>query len=264
MASEEMASAVSRRIGYRGSAAPVGGLIGLLACAVALYVDPSLGTMSFTWLVLCPAMLTGMAAFEVGFSLRNTLFQQNQESSRLARPRATTMVDYVSPWRLRLVPAFGLAAVVLCAAGIVLGQVDVIDRGTFIGSPALVMLAVALAVFFFGRAAERRILRHPQPATDPLELAWDDAFRAESFRVLRMFETLVAWLAVAAAGAGVLQGMDAVAGTSWSLGAGEQLFFCGYLATLCSFTFGRAQDYFRHHLWPEFSEADAGATAGRS
>ena len=82
MASEEMVSTISRRIGYRGSAAPIGGLIGLLLCAVALYFDPSLGTLSFIWLVLCPAMLTGMAAFEVGFSLRNTC--SNRTKSQLA------------------------------------------------------------------------------------------------------------------------------------------------------------------------------------
>ncbi|HUG51808.1 MAG TPA: hypothetical protein VLZ78_12495 [Terrimesophilobacter sp.] len=264
MASEEMASTISRRIGSRGSAAPIGGLIGLLLCAVALYFDPSLGTMSFTWLVLGPAMLTGMAAFEVGFSLRHTMFQQNKESARLARPRATTVSYYVSPWRRRLAPMFGLAAIVLCACGMVLGHVGVIDEGTFIQGPALVMLAVALIVFLFGLAAERRILYHPQPASETLELAWDDAFRAESLRALRMFVTFVAWLAVAAAGVGMLQGLDAVAGTSWSRGAGAQLFAWGCLATICSFSFGRAQSYFRHHLWPEFGAADAGAAVSRS
>jgi hypothetical protein len=263
MATDEMASAISRRVGYQGSAAPVGGLAGLLPCAVALYLDPSLGSSTFIWLVLLPATLTGMAAFEVGFSLRNTLFQPSKESSRLARPRATTVSDYVSPWRLRIAPIFGLAAVVLCGGGLVLGQVGVIDQGTFVRSPALVMLAVTLIVLLLGMAAERRILRHRQSATDTLELAWDDAFRAETFRALRMFESIVAWLAVAVAGAGVLEGLDAVAGTSWSLEAGSQLFAWGYLATLCLFTFGRAQNYFRHRLWPEFSDARAAAETGK-
>jgi hypothetical protein len=262
MATDEMASAVSRRVGYYGSATPAGGLAGLLGCAVALYLNPSLGSMSFIWLVLLPATMIGIAAFEVGVSLRSSLFQQDRESSRLARPRATTVSDYVSPWRLLLAPVFVLAAIVLCACGVVLGQVGVIDTGTFIGSPALVMLAVALVVFFFGLSVERRILGHRQPATDTLELAWDDAFRAETLRSLRMFETDMAWLAVAAAGRGVLLGLDAVAGTSWSLDVGDQLFVWGCLATQWIFTCGRAQTYFRYRLWPEFSTVDAGALGG--
>ena len=262
MATDEMAEAVSRRIGSYGTGAPAGGLAGLLGCAVALYLNPSLGSLPFIWFVLLPATMIGIVAFEVGFSLRSSLFQQDRESARLARPRATTVSDYVSPWRLLLAPVFVLAAIVLCACGVVLGQVGVIDTGTFIGSPALVMLAVALVVFFFGMSMERRVLGHRQPATDTLALAWDDAFRAETLRLLRMFETDMAWLAVAAAGRGVLLGLDAVAGTSWSLGVGDQLFVWGCLATQWLFTFGHAQSYFRYRLWPEFSTAGSGAVSG--
>ena len=259
---DDIATAVRRRIRYSTSASLTGALIGLLVSVVALYVNPSLASASFIWLFIVPAVLTGMVALDVGFSLRDSLFRQGKDSPRIARSRVTTMRDYVSPWRLRLAPVFALIATVLSTGGMLLGLLGVIDGATFIRSPALPLLAVALIVFFVGMAVERRVLRHPQPATDTLELAWDDAFKASTFRALRLFETIVAWLAVAAAGIGMLQGFDALTGTSWSTGAGPQLFTWGYLATLSCFSFGQAQTYFRHRLWPDLTEVSAGNTTG--
>ena len=221
-----------------------------------------LGTDSVAAAVRRRIRFRSSAALDVGFSLRESLFRQGKDSPRLARSRVTSLRDYLSPWRLRLAPAFSLIAAVLCAVGMLLGLLGLIDVATFIRSPALPLLAVALLVFFVGMAAERRVLGHPQPATDTLELAWDDAFKADTFRVLRVFATIVAWLAVAAAGIGMLQGLDAITGTSWSTGVGPQLFIWGYLATLSSFSFGRAKTYFRHHLWPDLAEVNVGNTTG--
>ena len=262
LGTDSVAAAVRRRIRFRSSAALGGALVGLLISAGALYWNPSLASVSFAWLFTLPILLTGIAALDVGFSLRESLFRQGKDSLRLARSRVTSLRDYLSPWRLRLAPAFSLIAAVLCAVGMLLGLLGLIDGATFIRSPALPLLAIALLVLFVGMAAERHVLGHPQPATDTLELAWDDAFKADTFRVLRLFETIVAWLAVAAAGIGMLQGLDAITGTSWSTGVGPQLFIWGYLATLSSFSFGRAKTYFRHHLWPDLAEVNVGNTTG--
>ena len=115
------------------------------------------------------------------------------------------------------------------------------------------------------RLLARRVLRQPQPASSELELAWDDAFRADTFRALWMFGSITAWLAVAAAGLGLLQGLDAIAGTTWSTGLGSQLFTWGFLVILFSFSFGRAQSYFRFRLWPDLVlESSEAASSERS
>lgn len=264
MATNGMWSIISTRIKHRVTALMSGGLIGLLLCAGVLYLSPSLGSDSFILAIMAPVMFTCMAAFEVTVALRQTLFQPREHSSRLARPQATTLSDYVSPWRLRLAPAFGTVALVLCAGGLILGQVGVIDSDAFIRSQALPLLALALIIFGLVTAAEWRILRHQQPASDTLELAWDDAFRADTFRALQMFEATIAWVAVVGAGTALLQGLDAVAGTAWATGVGSQLFIWGYLVATFCFTFGQSQNYFRHRLWPQFSTVDTGAVSGDS
>ena len=98
-------SVVSRRIGntalrLRPVVGRPAGLRGVL------YLSPSLGFHVVHLACVAPSHVYGMAAFEVGVSLR-TAIPTNKESSRLARPQATTVSDYVSPWRLLLAPVFG-------------------------------------------------------------------------------------------------------------------------------------------------------------
>lgn len=43
-----------------------------------------------------------------------------------------------------------------------------------------------------------------------------DGVRTDSFRALQMFGSIIAWLAIAATGLGMLQGFDLIADTNWS------------------------------------------------
>lgn len=43
-----------------------------------------------------------------------------------------------------------------------------------------------------------------------------DGVRADTFRALQMFGSIIAWLAIAATGLGMLQGFDLIADTNWS------------------------------------------------
>jgi hypothetical protein len=172
------------------------------------------------------------------------------------------MSDYVTPWRLLIAPVCFVVAAVLCLGGVILGSLDLIAREAFSSSGALWMVAVSAIVLVASVAVERQVLGRPQPATDTLELAWDDAFRADTLRELRYFTTLVAWLAVAAAVNGIFQGIDELAGTSLSGGIGALLFAPGFFAILLAFNAGRAWSHFRYRLWPDLAEVTIGVGRG--
>lgn len=256
--SDDIARAIRERLRSKSTAGLIGTFLGLLASIAILLFHPSVSSPVFIWLVAIPATLIGLSALNVAASLRESVFQPLQDSRRLARPTAVALSDYVSPWRLRAAPFLVLLAFALVVAGILLGLAGTVDLGVFLGSPALPVVALASAVLIAGTAASRRVLMHTQPATTELELAWDDAFRAETFRSLRLFQTIMAWLAVGAVSFGILSGWDALRGTTWSIGLGPQIFTWGYLAILLWFSVGSATNRFRRRLWPDLTALPAG------
>ena len=248
---DQISEAAERRILNRSRAMMAGGLAGVLTAAAVVYLNPNAASASLIWLVTLPLILIGMSAGAAIVALRASLFSKNTEVVRVARPVTVTLSDYLSPARLRMPAMLLLAAGVLTLAAFALGLSHLIDTETFLRSAALPMLAIAIITLLSGRALARRLLKQPQPASSELELAWDDAFRAETLRGLWMFGAILAWLAIAASGLGMLQGLDALHGTTWSLGLGSQLFIWGYLAILLTFSIGQAQRHFRFALWPD-------------
>jgi len=253
LVSDAVSVAVRWHIRVRGSVMFGGGFVGLVVSAALLFTNPSLGSATFVWLIVTPAVLAGMAIGDIVMSLRGSLFRQRDGAPRIARPTATTLRDYVTPWRLRLAPACELAAGILCVVGITLGAAGRIDQRTFLTGPALPSLALSLVVWLASTGAQRRVLRQRQPVADTLELAWDDAFRGETLRSLRMLQTLVGLLAVAAAALGILQALDARTGAQWGSNEGLQFFTWGWLATIVIFGNGRARTQFRERLWPDLT-----------
>lgn len=265
LVTDAIAAAAESRILKRSVAMMAGGLVGALASAGVIYLNPTPASAATIWLLPLPLILTGMCAGAAFVALRESLFHRRPDAMRVARPVTVTFHDYISPRRLRMPPVLLLAAVALSLAGLAFGLTGLIDGATFLRSAALPALATALAVTIVGGFLARRVLTQPQPASNELELAWDDAFRAETFRALWMFGSIMAWLAAAAAGLGMLQGLDAIAGTTWSTGLGSQLFSWGFLVILFSFSFGQAQSYFRFRMWPDLVlESSEAASSERS
>lgn len=264
LVTDEIAAAAERRILHRTAAMMAGGLVGILASASVVCLDPASASAPTIWLVTLPLTICGMCAGAAFVTLRESLFRRHPDAVRVARAVTVTLHDYISPRRLRMPSALLLAAAGLSLAGSVLGLTGLIDASAFVLSAALPMLAVALVVTIVGALLARRVLDQSQPAGSELELAWDDAFRADTLRALWMLGSIIAWLAVAAAGLGILQGLDAIAGTTWSIGLGSQLFTWGFLVILLSFGFGGAQSHFRFVLWPDLSLESAEAASAES
>jgi hypothetical protein len=261
LASEAIAAAAERRIQHRTVAMTVGGLLGLAVSAIVLLLDPATASAATIWLVTLPAVLTGLCAGAAFVALRESLFPRHPDAVRLARAVDVAFRDYVSPRRLRTPVALLLVAIGVYIAGLALGLTGLIDGTAFLRSVALPALATALLVLIGGGLLARQVLRRPQPAGSELELAWDDAFRSDTLRALWMFGSIIAWLSVSATGLGILQGIDARAGTTWSTGLGSQLFNWGFLVILFCFSFGAAQSYFRFRLWPELAIEGAETSA---
>ena len=92
---------------------------------------------------------------------------------RVARLRATTVADHMGT--VETVPPLLIAVAALAA-----GVVAVVVRGP---SVSLVMLGIGpLALVGLAALLAQAVVAAPQPATDPLRLAWDDVFRVRDLR----------------------------------------------------------------------------------
>lgn len=262
MGTDKIATAVRRRLRRSAAAASAGALAGLLGSVGILLFGPTPLSVTSFWLVVLPAVLIGMAGCDVGMALRDTLFRQQGDSPRMARAVPVSLGDYISPLRLMLAPSLLVLAVLLGAAGLALGLLgDSQDR--VLQGAALPILLVALVVIAGTAVVATRVLRQTQAVTGALELAWDDAIRAETFRKMALLGATIAWLAVSAIALGILNGLDSAGGTAWGASLGSQIFNVGYLGIFYLFTYGTAYNYFRYRLWPELTVANA-ITGGSS
>lgn len=262
MGTDKIADAVRRRLRRSAAAASAGALAGLLGSVGILLFGPTPLSVNSFWLVVLPAVLIGMAGCDVGMALRDTLFRQQGDSPRMARVVAVSLGDYISPLRLMLAPSLLVLAVLLGAAGLALGLLGNSQDRVLQGA-ALPILLVALVVISGTAVVATRVLRQTQAVTGALELAWDDAIRAETFRKMALLGATIAWLAVSAIALGILNGLDSAGGTAWGASLGSQIFNLGYLGIFYLFTYGTAYSYFRYRLWPELSVANA-ITGGSS
>ncbi|WP_104091589.1 hypothetical protein [Arthrobacter sp. GMC3] len=259
MGSQKVADSLRRRLRRSAIAASTGALAGLVVSAGILFFSPSSFTVTFAWTVVLPTVFIGTTAFDVCVALRDTLFRQPPGTPRLARAEAVSLGDYISPVRLWVPPVLLLLAVLFGALVLALGLFGVIEVGAFGQSQELPILLIALLVLCGSAVLASRALQQPQPVTDVLELAWDDALRAETLRKLALLATLTSWLAIAAVGNGLINAFDSTGSTDGSFIA-PQLFNWGYIAALYLFSFGGAYSYFRYRLWPNFTFSTVDAT----
>lgn len=249
--SEATFNALRRRSNVTSIGGLAGVFVGILVAAAALLINPQPGLVSYFWTAAVPIILGFTLAGELVAALRETLFTRDTTLPRFARPRATGPADYVSRHRRMVAAALLAVATVTNAAAVALGVSGSIDAAVYFGSAALPLLAVGAVAYVGGIVAERLVLRTPQPAADPAELAWSDAFVAETLRSIRMTVAVVIWISVASAGVGLLAGVDAMHGTSWSTDLGPLLFTWGYLALIIVFSTRGAQQYYLRRLWPQ-------------
>ena len=251
MATDEINASVSRRLHRSVTASMLGALAGALVASCILFLTPEPDfSFSYSLLVVLPAVLIGMNVFDVSLALRDSVFTKQPDAPRLARAMAISPADYLSPWRVRMAPLLIVLACLIFAGALVLGAMEAISLSAFLGSMALPTLSVALISVLGAALVSPKIMQTPQPVSSSLELAWDDATRADTFRKLHLLTASVAWLALASGALGVADAMDPSPALTAGLSLGQLIISWGFLAILLMFTYGSAHSYFRYRLWP--------------
>lgn len=254
MATEQIHDSLRSRLHRSSLAALVGGIAGALVAASQIaFQEASVVTFTFSWLVVLPAIFIGLTLFDVVQTLRDTLFGSPSDGPRMARAHAVSLGDYISPWRLRTAPFLLVLALFLAATGLVLGQSRIISMGSFLKGMSLPFLLVAIIVCGICVVAARKVLEKSQPVTDALELAWDDAVRADTIRKLAQLAVLTAWLASSAIVIAILEGLQDGREPMLFIAQGQLVAMVGYSVVLMMFSYGNSYSYFRHRLWPEFT-----------
>lgn len=184
-------------------------LLVAIVLTTPLLLTPLATSPTFPIIAIMPALIaTGFASAVV--NVRERLFHPAPDAPRIARPRALSPRDYLSPVR-RLLPWFLAACAVFAMTWMVtewVGTASNVD-GAF-AATAIFAAAITAGVAIAVPVLDKLVLAQPQPATDTLELAWDDAFRATALSALRLSAALAAWMTCALAIGAVWIGSDAL------------------------------------------------------
>ncbi|WP_449372745.1 hypothetical protein [Arthrobacter psychrolactophilus] len=254
MGTEEIHDSLRVRLQRSVNAAFVGGVLGALVAAAQLWVgqEPLL-SFTFMWQAAIPAILIGATLCDVVVTVRDTLFGQRAGLPRMARAQAVTLGDYISRWRLYAAAVLVLLAVLLGAAAVIIALVKDDDLGPVLEGMSLPLLLTAVIICGVCAMAANKLLQQPQPVSDKLELAWDDAVRADTIRKLAQLATLTSWFALSAVGIGILGEFDRGQDIQMSVVIGQCIAMVGYSVIFMLFSYGNAHSFFRRRLWPEFT-----------
>lgn len=152
-------------------------------------------------LITLSIMIGVLTVSSVIETVREQLRQPRADIPRVAHSRQLTTRDYLQPWRRALAPVtLGAAATAVTAAlAWRIATPDRIATDTMLWCVGFLVFAVS--VFVVMRVIERIVLAKPQLASDDLQLAWDDLFRADTLWTLRSAATMAAALPLGMAAA---------------------------------------------------------------
>jgi hypothetical protein len=198
---EELTPFVLRQAAARNRALAIGalgGAVGGILLASLFGDQPLFGQPSDTsLLVFLAAETIGTTTALCFVSLRAL---EPQRSAGVARASAVELDDYLAPAQHAFVG-------IVIGAAIVLAAVDASVRGFSAVIAGGVVLS--LVSFVIAEIAGRRLIAQRQPAASDLELAWNDALRAQLVRDLYGTPTAFAaaslWLAVLSIGGSELR-----------------------------------------------------------
>lgn len=169
------------------------GLLVAILVMGTLFLTTPLATSPYAmWVLTLILLVVVLAGGTLAAQLRERLFSPVPDAPRVARPIALTTRDYLGRWRAIVPVALLLAATAATAALVITTIIGIAPLSPTLATVGALLLALAATVGT--RWAERRILDRPQPASDTLELAWDDLFRADALGSLRMSAAMTALL----------------------------------------------------------------------
>lgn len=189
---EIVAASVRRRTRTEVRAKMWGAIITLVLAVVVFTVTPLSASPYFLWLVTLMLLVGVLTVTAATVSVHERLFSPTPAAVRVARSRRLATRDYLGGLRRRTPDALLALAVVATVLVALAQSVTAIPTG-----PAVLTyagLGFAVLVGIGTRIAEDRVLDQAQPASNTLELAWDDLFRADALSSLRLGAAMAAWL----------------------------------------------------------------------
>ena len=190
--SERMAQSIAARTRTVVRANMWGVMSAIVIVASMFALTPLGASPNFLWFLSAAILLGVIAISQVVVTVRERLFTPAPSAPRMARATALRVGDYLrpaerfAPWALSAILTL-LWAIIALLWGT--GRVEGGALGWLIAGTIFALVGGAAGMW-----AERRILVQPQPASTTLELAWDDLFRADALRTLRMAETMLVWI----------------------------------------------------------------------
>jgi len=172
-------------------------LLPAMAGYVLVLLFTPLGDASYASWVLVVIIVCGVTTLTAGVhTARDPLFRPPRGAVRVARAARLRTRDYLGTWRT-LLPRVLLGVGVVAAGATAAGAAS--SPALHSRLPLLVgCLIVALAVTVSTAVLEQRVLNRAQPASDVVELAWDDLFRTHALSSLRAGAAIASWLPVGA------------------------------------------------------------------
>ncbi|WP_300591911.1 hypothetical protein [Microbacterium sp.] len=199
---DENYARVRDRLGRRGRASMWGVLTALIVWSPFVLWGASWGgSPLFLWLITLSIMIGVLTVSTVIETVREQLRRPRANIPRVAHSRQLTTRDYLQPWRRALAPV-SLGAAATAVAAVLAWRIAAPDRiasGTVLWCVGFLVFAVT--VFVVMRVIEQIVLAKPQVASDDLQLAWDDLFRADTLWTLRSASTMAAALPLGMAAA---------------------------------------------------------------
>ncbi|TVR61036.1 MAG: hypothetical protein EA422_13120 [Gemmatimonadales bacterium] len=255
----------------RNVAVDLGAQIGIAAAAVVglMLGHPGgrtgdIGAELGLWgMVVVGASVAGAATGSAWAGARDARRGAPAPGSRLARPTASVITDYVAPLELWSARLMAFAAAGALALGLVIATgVDTVAPAELLHIGTVLAAVVGPMALWLGVVTERRLLDLPQTAASTFELAWSDALRAQVLR-----DVVNAPLAI-----GVSTGFALLMAASF--GVGDPTIANGLLGLLGAGVLGLAvvgiassaskpQRHFRQRLWPRDGASYPGVGSDR-
>jgi len=234
------------------------GLLVAIAFVGSMSVLTPLGASPYFLWFFAIAIIFGVLTVSAAVvTTRERLFSPAPAAPRVARVQSLSIGDYIGRWRVWTPTALLAATGLLIVAVVVTVAVGAVapDQLAWVGATA----ALAVAAFLTGRAAERRVLSQPQPASDTVELAWDDLFRKDALSTLRMAAAMAAWLPFGLCVAILLRAGLPFASSGWEATLG---LFPWWGIPVLQVVYLLGQGRLPAALYPEFLRAPALAPEG--
>lgn len=167
------------------------------AVSLAFLATPVGASPLYVLIVVLPTFLVSRLIAACVVSLRERLFHPAPDAPRVARIRTMRTSDYLGPVRRAVTWILAAAAGGFVVALVVVGSSGVRNTAAWISAAAA--LTCALSACAVLPLLERAVLRTPQPASDTVELAWDDALRADALVNIRLSVAVACVLGIALA-----------------------------------------------------------------